>query len=166
MYFNLSSSTILSALSLLLLSNSGSFVTAQTIYQLAADTEGLTTLATAVDAAGLDGALNGTGTFTVFAPTNEAFAAVQDTVNKLLEPAWKNHLADVILYHALSTEFLSTDLVDGPVETLNGENIIIDATALTINESSNIVNTTQGATFDVEASNGVVRKYNIESFSF
>jgi uncharacterized surface protein with fasciclin (FAS1) repeats len=165
MYFNLSSSTILSAFSLLLLSNSGSFVSAQTIYQLAGE-KGLTTLATAVEKAGLDGALNGTGTFTVFAPTNNAFAAVQDTVNKLLLPEWKNHLADVILYHALSTELLSTELVNGPVETLNGESITINVTSLTINESSNIVTTSGGETFNILASNGVVRKYNIESFSF
>jgi len=151
MNFNLASSAILPSIALLL-ANIGSFATAQSIYQLTTDA-GLTILKAAVDGAGLDGVLSGAGTFTVFAPTDDAFGALdQAVVAKLLQPEWKNHLADIILYHALSTEVLSTDLVDGPVETLNGESVIINATALTVNDATI-------ATLDVDATNGVVRKY-------
>lgn len=151
MNFNLASSAILPSIALLL-ANIGSFATAQSIYQLAAD-NGLTILKAAVDGAGLDGVLSGAGTFTVFAPTDDAFEALdQAVVDKLLQPEWKNHLADIILYHALSTEVLSTDLVDGPVETLNGESVIINATALTVNDATI-------ATPSLDATNGVVRKY-------
>lgn len=151
MNFNLASSAILPSIALLL-ANIGSFATAQSIYQLAAD-YGLTILKAAVDGAGLDGVLSGSGTFTVFAPTDDAFGALdQAVVAKLLQPEWKNHLADIILYHALSTEVLSTDLVDGPVETLNGESVIINATASTVNDATI-------ATPNLDATNGVVRKY-------
>jgi hypothetical protein len=51
---------------------------------------------------------------------------------------------------------ISSELVDGSVETLNGESITIDATALTINNSSGIV----VGSIDIQADNGVVRKYN------
>jgi uncharacterized surface protein with fasciclin (FAS1) repeats len=156
MHFNLPSSTTLPAVALLLLANAGSYVTAQdsSIYQLAGETPSLSILAEAVTATGLDGVLNGTGSFTVFAPTNDAFAELGDAFSKYLEPAWRYHLVDVIAYHALSTEVLSADLVDGPVVTLNGESITIDTAALTINESSNIIST------NITANNGVVRKYH------
>lgn len=163
MYFNLSSSTTLPAFALLLLANAGSsYVTAQdsSIYQLAGQTPSLSILAGGVTAAGLDGVLNGTGSFTVFAPIDDAFLELGDAFAKYLEPEWKNHLADIIAYHALSTEVLSTELVDGPVVTLNGESITIDATALTINESSNI----DPNNVNITANNGVVRKYYVVSF--
>jgi uncharacterized surface protein with fasciclin (FAS1) repeats len=77
MNFNLASSAILPSIALLL-ANIGSFATAQesSIYQLAATTADLSILKVAVDGAGLDGVLSGAGTFTVFAPTDDAFGAL------------------------------------------------------------------------------------------
>jgi uncharacterized surface protein with fasciclin (FAS1) repeats len=152
MYFR----TVASAATLLL-TNVGSFASAQSIYDLANQTDALSTLKAAVDAAGLTDALSGNGTFTVFAPTNDAFGKIDtETVTKLLKPEWSHHLEDILLYHVLPSVVISSELVDGSVETLNGESITIDATALTINNSSGIV----VGSIDIQADNGVVRKYN------
>lgn len=159
MYFTVPS--ILSApVLLMVLSNIGSgFVTAASIYELANATPSLSTLKTAIDEAGLTAALSGSGTLTVFAPTNEAFGKLDAaTLAKYLQPEWSHHLKDILLYHVLSTRITSAELVDGSFETLNGESIVINATALTINDSSAIV--TDVGSFDISADNGVVRKYS------
>jgi uncharacterized surface protein with fasciclin (FAS1) repeats len=97
MYFR----TVASAATLLL-TNVGSFASAQSIYDLANQTDALSTLKAAVDAAGLTDALSGNGTFTVFAPTNDAFGKIDtETVTKLLKPEWSHHLEDILLYHVL-----------------------------------------------------------------
>jgi uncharacterized surface protein with fasciclin (FAS1) repeats len=142
------------ASSIVILASLVSASTAQTIYQLANQTAAFSTLKAAIDAAGLADTLNGDGTFTVFAPVNDAFVKLDSaTITKLLKPEWSHHLQDIILYHALPSVVKSTGLVDGPVVTLNGESITISVNDLTINNSSIIV-----GPFDVDASNGVVRK--------
>lgn len=154
---------ILPAAVLLLLVEVASFASAQSIYELANQTEALSTLKAAVDAAGLADTLSGSGTFTVFAPTNEAFGKIDSaTLDKLLKPEWSHHLEDVLLYHVLPSVVNSSDLVDGSVVTLNEESITIDATALKINNSSGIV----AGSFDIQASNGVVREYNFLKYHF
>jgi Secreted and surface protein containing fasciclin-like repeats len=149
---------ILPAAVLLLLAEIASFASAQqSIYELANQTEALSTLKAAIDAAGLADALSGNGTFTVFAPTNEAFGKIDSaTMDKLLKPEWSHHLEDVLFYHVLPSVVTSSDLVDGSVVTLNEESITINATALNINNSSGIV----ADSVDIQASNGVVRKCN------
>jgi len=75
----------------------------QNLVQLAGETESLSTLVTAIEAAGLGETLSGEGPFTVFAPTNEAFAALPDgTLEMLLKPENKESLAAILKYHVVS----------------------------------------------------------------
>lgn len=130
--------------------------TADSIYDVAANTDGFATLAAAVDAAGLAPALSGEGTFTVFAPTDDAFAALPEgAVDKLLKPEWIYHLQDVLLYHALGSEVMSTDLSDGlEAETLNGDDIVINLDPARVNDASNIL--VDEGLVDIATDNGVI----------
>ena len=79
---------------------STTFVQAENIVEIAAADERFTTLVAAVTAAGLAETLSGPGPFTVFAPVNDAFAALPaGTVETLLKPENKGQLTDVLLYH-------------------------------------------------------------------
>ena len=129
---------------------------AASIYGLANSTADFSTLAAAVDAAGLTEALSGDGTFTVFAPLNSAFEALpSELLTKLLDPVWQPQLQDVILYHALGSKVESTMLSDGlTATTLNGEDITINSDPWRVNDVSNIL-VDQGLV-DVAADNGVV----------
>lgn len=86
-----------------------------------------TTLVAAVKAAGLVETLKGAGPFTVFAPTNAAFAALPaGTVDNLLKPENKATLAKILTYHVVAGAFKSTDLKDGQkVKTVQGEELTI-----------------------------------------
>jgi transforming growth factor-beta-induced protein len=103
--------------------------TAPTIPQLAAAAN-LTTLVAAVTAAKLGTTLSGAGPFTVFAPTNEAFAALPAGVlTALLKPVNIADLVNVLQYHVVSGEVLSTDLKNGQeVKTLEGQDVNITNT--------------------------------------
>ena len=110
------------------------------------------TLVAAVQAAGLVETLQGEGPFTVFAPTDEAFAALPEgTLESLLEdPA---ALADILTYHVVSGEVLAADVVGLDAATpVQGSDISIEVVdgGVVLNGSSNVVAT------DVKASNGVV----------
>ncbi len=122
------------------------------IVELASETESLSTLVTAVKAAGLVETLSGEGPFTVFAPTNEAFAALPEgTLETLLKPENKDQLVQVLTYHVVGAKVMSTDLTDGQTaETAQGEEITVD-----LSDGVKI----SGAAVampDVKASNGVV----------
>ena len=122
------------------------------IVELAVGTESLSTLVTAVKAAGLVETLTGEGPFTVFAPTNEAFAALPEgTLESLLKPENKQQLIDVLTYHVVGAKVMSTDLSDGmSAATVQGENINVDlSSGVKINEAN-------VAAADIKASNGVV----------
>ncbi|HKJ90132.1 MAG TPA: fasciclin domain-containing protein, partial [Oceanipulchritudo sp.] len=114
-------------------------------------TGGFSTLVTAVQAAGLEDALRGDGPLTVFAPTDEAFAALgEDTLSSLL--ADPETLADILLYHVLSGDVYASEVAPGEVPMLNGDSATIDTTetgSLTI-EGANIIGT------DIVTSNGVI----------
>lgn len=86
-----------------------------------------TTLVTAVKAAGLVETLKSTGPFTVFAPTNEAFAKLPaGTVENLVKPENKAALTGILTYHVVAGAFRSTDLKDGQkVKTVQGEELMI-----------------------------------------
>jgi len=110
------------------------------------------TLEAAVLAADLAGTLSGDGPFTVFAPTDDAFAALPDgTIDALLaEP--EGTLTDILLYHVLGAQVLSTDLVDGQTAmTLNGKDITV-----TINNDGVFINNAQVTVADITTDNGVV----------
>ena len=109
-----------------------------------------TTLVAAVEAAGLVETLKGEGPFTVFAPTDEAFAALPEgTVESLL--ADPEALAAILTYHVVAGKVMSTDLSDGMMATtVNGAEITIGT------EGGVTVNDANVVTADIEASNGVI----------
>ena len=112
-----------------------------------------TTLVKAVEAAGLVDTLQSDGPWTVFAPTDEAFAAVpSETLTALI--ANKDQLTQVLTYHVVAGEVPSSDVVtlDGEsVETVNGATveISVDGDMVMVNEANVVAD-------DVEASNGVI----------
>lgn len=110
-----------------------------------------TTLISAVEAAGLVDTLKGEGPFTVFAPTDEAFAKIpEDQFNALL--ANKTQLTAVLTYHVAAGKVMSTDLTDGmAVETVQGQNITI-----TLEDGIVMANDAKVVQADIECSNGVV----------
>jgi uncharacterized surface protein with fasciclin (FAS1) repeats len=110
------------------------------------------TLTAAVVAAGLVETLEGEGPFTVFAPTDAAFAALPDgTVESLLEDP-SGALTDILLYHVVGARALSSDLSDGQeIETVFGDTITV-----TINNDGVFINGAQVTVADLEAENGVV----------
>jgi uncharacterized surface protein with fasciclin (FAS1) repeats len=117
-----------------------------------AELSGFTTLATAVEAAGLTETLATGGPFTVFAPTNDAFAAIPAaTLNALL--ADSAALTEVLLYHVVSGEVLAETVVtlDSAV-TLQGS-----AVTITVDSTGGVmVNDAEVTTTDVTATNGVI----------
>lgn len=108
------------------------------------------TLVAAVEAAGLVETLKGDGPFTVFAPTDEAFAALPEgTVEGLL--ADPQALTAILTYHVVAGKVMSTDLSDGMMATtVNGADITIGT------EGGVTVNDANVVTADIEASNGVI----------
>lgn len=114
--------------------------------------ESAKTLATAVGAADLVNTLEGTGPFTVFAPTNAAFAAVQKEVDNLLKPENKATLAKVLTYHVLSGKHMAADLKDGSeLTTVQGEKLKVS-----IKDGKVMIGGANVTTADVSASNGVI----------
>ena len=112
-----------------------------------------TTLAAALEAAGLIDALKGDGPFTVFAPTDDAFAALPaGTVEMLLMPENKDKLVDILTYHVLAGQVMTADIAGKvtSVEMLNGGKATVDAqNGVKINEANVVA-------ADVMASNGVI----------
>ena len=116
------------------------------------------TLVAAVQAAGLEDTLRGDGPFTVFAPTDEAFAALPaGTVDKLLEDP-TGDLAAILKYHVVAGDVMSKDLKDGmEVTTVNGAtfkvNVADDGAVSITDASGNKVGVVKA---DIETSNGVI----------
>jgi uncharacterized surface protein with fasciclin (FAS1) repeats len=111
------------------------------------------TLIAAVQAADLVAILKGTGPFTVFAPTDEAFAALPaGTVEMLLLPENKDQLIAVLTYHVIPGKVMSSDIAGKSmsVETVQGSMVMVDATNGVMVDSATVI------TADIEASNGVV----------
>ena len=111
------------------------------------------TLVAAVQAAGLVEALSGKGPFTVFAPTDEAFAKLPaGTVETLLQPENKAKLAAILKYHVVQGRVYSTDaLAAGEASTLQG-----DAVKIAVNGGEAMVNGAKLVATDLDASNGVI----------
>ncbi|SFP37322.1 fasciclin domain-containing protein [Tranquillimonas alkanivorans] len=121
------------------------------IVDTAVEAGNFTTLATALEAAGLVETLKGEGPFTVFAPTDAAFEALPEgTVEGLLEDT--DQLTSILTYHVVPGSVMSGDLSDGmTAETVNGEPIEISIDGDTV-----MVNGATVTTADIEASNGVI----------
>ena len=122
------------------------------IVDTAASTEGFSTLVAAVQAAGLVAVLKGEGPFTVFAPTDAAFAALPaGTVESLLLPEDKEQLISILTYHVVPGKVMSTDLVDDMMAaTVQGSYIMIDL------DNGVMINDASVAAADIETSNGVI----------
>jgi uncharacterized surface protein with fasciclin (FAS1) repeats len=111
-----------------------------------------TTLAAAVVAAELDDDLSGEGPFTVFAPTDDAFAALPEGTLDFLLSDPTGTLAQILLYHVVGAKAMSTDLSDGQmITTLNGDSVMVS-----IMEGNVYINDAMVTVADLEASNGVV----------
>jgi len=110
------------------------------------------TLVAAVTAAGLVETLKGAGPFTVFAPTDEAFAALPaGTVDNLLKPENKAQLVKVLTFHVVPGKVMSTDLKDGmTAKTVEGGEVTIDL------DNGVMVNDAKVVTADIAADNGVI----------
>ncbi|WP_020403346.1 fasciclin domain-containing protein [Gracilimonas tropica] len=123
------------------------------IVELAVQTDDLSTLVTAVKAAGLVETLQSDGPFTVFAPTNEAFEALPEgTLDMLLKPENKDKLTAVLTYHVVPAEVMSSDLKNGMMaETVEGSKAKIK-----LKDGMAWVDGAKVAMADIDASNGVV----------
>lgn len=110
------------------------------------------TLLAAATAAGLVDTLKGDGPLTVFAPTDEAFAALPEgTVESLLKPENKDQLTAVLTYHVVAGKVMSTDLVDDmKAATVNGAELTVDL------DNGVMINDANVITADIEAENGVI----------
>ena len=129
----------------------------ENIVQLAAGDPQLSTLVAAVKAAGLVSTLEGPGPFTVFAPTNAAFAALPaGTLTTLLEPANTAELAGILTYHVVPGDIQASDLMAGPVKTVNGASFTVNQSGSTFTITDGKGGTAHFVTTDIEASNGVV----------
>jgi uncharacterized surface protein with fasciclin (FAS1) repeats len=123
-----------------------------TIVDVAAANGSFATLVAALTAAELDQVLQGEGPFTVFAPTDEAFAALPEgTVENLLLPENRNLLVQILSYHVVSGEFTSGDLTSGEVQTAANESVMVE-----VSENGVMVNEATVIQPDVMASNGVI----------
>jgi uncharacterized surface protein with fasciclin (FAS1) repeats len=130
----------------------GGSAAAGNIVAVAKETPELSTLVQALTAAGLVKTLEEPGPYTVFAPTNEAFAALGGKLDELLEPQNKKELAEILTYHVAPGEVASSQLEDGQrIETVQGEDVEIgiEGKEVTVNGARVVMP-------DVSTSNGIV----------
>lgn len=122
------------------------------IVETALEVNYFSTLATALSAAGLLETLKGDGPFTVFAPTDAAFAKMpQQTLDELLQPENKNRLAAILAYHVVPGKVTSNEVIaSSSATTLQGQRVNISKKdGVKINQAKLIIT-------DVEATNGVI----------
>ena len=111
------------------------------------------TLVAAVQAAGLEDTLRGPGPFTVFAPTDEAFAKLpKGTVESLLKPENRRKLVDVLTFHVVSGQLTSKEVAASPLaDTIQGTSVLFSARSAGVTvDGANVIKA------DVPASNGVI----------
>lgn len=122
------------------------------LVDVAASAENFTTLVAAVKAADLVKTLQSEGPFTVFAPTDEAFAALPaGTVESLLKPENKDKLVSILTYHVVPAKVLAKDVAAGKVATANGSKVKI-----AIDDGNVMVQDATVVATDIMASNGVI----------
>ncbi|XHX78599.1 MAG: fasciclin domain-containing protein [Stenomitos frigidus ULC029] len=130
-------------------------LTLAALLQAGAKAGSFKTLARAIEVAGLTQAVQQGGNFTVFAPTDAAFAALPaSTLAKLLKPENRALLREVLAYHVVPSTVPSSDLKSGVVKSLGGGlSVLVDADKVVINNASVVQ-------ADIAASNGVVHAIN------
>ena len=122
-----------------------------TVVDVAIATDGFETLVAAIVAADLAETLAGEGPFTVFAPTDEAFAALPEgLLEKLLLEENRDVLVKILTYHVVPGTVLAADVTHGDVATVEGQDVTLDTTAGVTVNGANVV------LADVLASNGVI----------
>lgn len=123
----------------------------KTIVDIASENSDFSTLVAAIKAAGLAETLSGEGPYTVFAPTNEAFAKLPEgTVESLLQD--KEKLASILTYHVVPGKVMAADVVNlTSAKTVQGQEFTIKTENGTV-----MVNNAKVVTTDIEASNGVI----------
>ena len=121
------------------------------IVTIASETEGFSTLVAALQAAGLVETLQGDGPFTVFAPTDDAFAALpKGVLDALLLPENKDTLAAILTYHVVPGAVMAADVTDGKVATVEGSDVTLST------KDGVTVNGAKVIQADIEGSNGVI----------
>ncbi len=137
----------------------------KTIVENASTASNLTTLVSAVKQAGLVETLSGSGPFTVFAPTNDAFSAVpKATLDGLMKPAGKDSLTEVLTYHVVPGKLTATDLAarikqgggKATLTTVQGEDLTLTMAGSSIKIAGQGGSMGTVSTADVMQSNGVV----------
>ncbi|HET8525355.1 MAG TPA: fasciclin domain-containing protein [Actinomycetota bacterium] len=129
----------------------------ETITQIVQGNEEFSTLLQAVGSAGLAETLSGDGPFTVFAPTDDAFAALPEgTLQSLLEPDQQDQLAGILTYHVVPAEVPASEVTSGDVQTVNGANLTVSVQDGTVTLEDGQGNEALVTQTDIEASNGVI----------
>jgi uncharacterized surface protein with fasciclin (FAS1) repeats len=128
-----------------------------TITDTVAPSPEFSTLLAAVQAADLGDTLAGEGPYTVFAPTNDAFAALPaKTLNDLLKPANQAQLAAILTYHVVEGEVMAADVMPGNLTTVNGADISVSVDGGDVIITDGQGNQAKVTTTDIAASNGVI----------
>ncbi len=137
---------------LALLTGLVSVASAKTVVDIAVSSPDHTTLVAAVKAAGLVETLSGAGPFTIFAPTNAAFAKLPaGTVESLLLPENKAKLAAILTYHVVPAKVMAADVKSGEAPTVNGKKLTLKADKMGV-----VVNKSKVTATDLVGSNGVI----------
>ena len=124
------------------------------VVAVAASNDSFKTLTAALQAAGLTETLQGEGPFTVFAPTDEAFAALpQEALQALMRPENKEILVKILTYHVVPGKVQSTDLKSGEIQTVEGSpvTVMVGNSGVMVGKNNAMV-----IQPDIEASNGVI----------
>jgi len=128
-------------------------VKSETIVEIASANADFSTLVGALKTAGLVETLSGKGPFTVFAPTNEAFAKLPAGTLASLTP---EQLKSILTYHVVAGEVLAKDVKSGKVKTVNGEELTINVNGEKVTITDAKGNTVNVVKTDIVGSNGVI----------
>ncbi len=128
------------------------------IVEIASADSQFSTLVTAVKAAGLVETLSGEGPFTVFAPTNDAFAKLPaGTLDSLLKPENVEQLKSILTYHVVASKAMSSDLSDGQtITTVQGGTLTVKINGSDVTLTDAKGNVSKVVKTDIPASNGVI----------
>jgi uncharacterized surface protein with fasciclin (FAS1) repeats len=153
------------SITLMLVISNALFAQTKNIVETAMGSESHTTLVAAVKAADLVSVLTGQGPFTVFAPTNDAFAKLPaGTVETLLKPENKTTLQSILKYHVVSGKFMAADVIalinknngKATIATVNGENLAMWLKDGSVYLTDAKGNTSKVIMADLDNSNGVI----------
>ncbi len=128
-----------------------------TITDAVAGNEDFSTLLAAVETADLGETLAGEGPYTVFAPTNDAFAALPEgTLEALLKPKNQDLLSSILTYHVVPAEVMAADVQTGEVTTVNGATFTVEASDAAVSITDGRGDEARVTSTDIVTSNGVI----------